>query len=109
MTEEQIKEALTYAATGGSGALVWLVIEFVKKVAEPVRPLNRRQKFYLSMGASFLVPILVYLLMVILSYTVFSLVGILAAFGTGYAVSQTVHFETAPKTPTAPEPGAEIV
>jgi hypothetical protein len=91
---QPLSDVLTYAMTGGAGYIVYRLTKSIAEWAEPSgHPLTGREKFYLSLGLAWIVPIAVYLLTVVLGDNQLTLPGFLAAGLSGWTVSQTLHRE----------------
>lgn len=111
ISTQDLQTLFTYLMTAGAGVGASVVMSFIEKLADPIRPLTSRQKFYISMGLSFLCPLIIYALTIALAWQSFSWPFLIAELGVGFAVSQTVHFEAkqSSKLDTEPEPDAEAV
>jgi hypothetical protein len=94
MTDNEMwLQLLTVVLSGAAGAIVFKVMEFIKKLTDPVHPLTPRAKFYLSILLAFLIPIGVYLTVVFVGATPFTIYGFFAAALSGWTVSQSINFE----------------
>jgi uncharacterized membrane protein len=100
MSDEAVKQLLVWIVTSGAGVVVTNVVNWLVKISDPMHPLSPRARFYFSLVLAFAVPNLAYLTAVQLGYLPFTVGYVLTAFGTGYVVSQTIHFE-------ATHPGTE--
>src|SRR5205085_6958987 len=95
-----LPEILTYLLTPiGAGVLDALLIALLVKLTQDALPAWAR--FYGAMLLAAAIPGGAYWAEIALGYATFSWLGVIEAAGVAYAVSQTVHWETAGKQSAA--------